>query len=160
MREIVFAGALVEIIQHMLNTRRLSLVIEDVPIVRKSKDQRSSRLEYPPPFHQSFDRIGKVLQIVGGQYKVIGRVSNLCEGRALTKKRLPRRLYRIDDKSLAVFCPDGRPGKVAIVQSFNFLVDRNRIVFPEDVTWAANFQSAFSLDVRQVHVKSLELPLL
>src|SRR5271154_2221053 len=104
MREIVFAGALVEIIQHMLNTRRLSSVIEDIPIVRKSKNQGSSWLEHSPPFHQSFDRIGKVLQVVGGQYKVIGRVGYLCEGRALTEKRPPRRLFRIDDKSLAVLC--------------------------------------------------------
>jgi hypothetical protein len=62
--EVVFPHLPLEIVQHMIHSRRLPSVIERSSIIRKDKNEGSAWLQHSAPFFQRLDRICEVFQAV------------------------------------------------------------------------------------------------
>ena len=64
MGEIVFSGAALEILEHMLNRCWRAIAVESLLIVGQNNNQVPAGLDHPLPFFQGLYWIREVLQVV------------------------------------------------------------------------------------------------
>ena len=158
-RRIVLGGRALEVLLDVVEHRHGPCVVERVLQVRYDEDQVTFASHDPLPLGERAQGIRDVLERVGGQHDVVRAVGDAVQGCSVSDEPPAGRSVVVvpERRSLGgVAVPDRGVGEVAVVESVEEGVERQRAVAPEDRGGTADLQTTSLLDERPTDLVGLE----